>query len=414
MTVAFARRRRVESYHVSPRPAALGGGRAGSGIMYGCPAATGVPESFRGTARPFWKGTMNSASEASAAARLPLRRRVVGRVFGRWLRQAQARLVGPGTLPVAGIHRILVCRPNHRLGNVLLLTPLVRTLEEVFPGAEIDLLVGTGAAHDIFAGYDRVRRVINLGARMARHPLRLLVTLRQLRANGYDLVVDAGRGSQSGRIFAAMIGGRRLLGVPEDQDGDDSAAGLHFAHRPVQALAEALAEPTRLPAPFPPLTVHSSAAARATAQRVLARLCAGAPQGPRVAVFTNATGAKKLAPAWWHRFLDRVQAQRPDCALVEMLPAFGRSPLECRLPAYFSTDIRAMAAFCTQLQAFVSADCGVMHLASAAGVTTLGLFSRTNPRLYGPFDHGSQAFDVGSLSPEQVADALLERLPPPV
>jgi len=34
--------------------------------------------------------------------------------------------------------RVLVCRPNGRLGNTLLLTPLLQELERVFPGAEID------------------------------------------------------------------------------------------------------------------------------------------------------------------------------------------------------------------------------------------------------------------------------------
>jgi heptosyltransferase III len=363
-------------------------------------------------------GPMNSARPNSAAGpvthgdpRREMRRNLVSALFSRTLRRARERLVAPASLPSTGIHRILVCRPNHRLGNIILLTPLVRALELAYPGAEIDLLVGTGAAHDVFAGYPRVRKVISLGARMARHPWHVLRTLRGLRRADYDLVVDAGRGSQSGRIFAAMIGGKRLLGVadPPSEHGD---APLHFAHRPVQALAEALIERPLLLPPYPSLCIRVGAGEAETARAVLRQLLRGrdADSGVVIGLFANATGAKKLDTAWWYRLIDRIQQLRPDYALVEMLPAHGSSPLACRVPTYFSTDIRAMAAIASQMTAFVSADCGVMHLASAAGAMTYGLFSCTSAELYGPFDHGSRAFDADAVTPEQVAESLLAAL----
>lgn len=361
---------------------------------------------------------MNQARPGQMAApvthgdpRRTLRRRVVAALFSRTLRRAGERLVAPASLPSTGIHRILVCRPNHRLGNIILLTPLVRALELAYPGAEIDLLVGTGAAHDVFAGYARVRRVINLGARMARQPWKVWRTLRGLRRADYDLVIDAGRGSQSGRIFAAMIGGKRLLGV-SDPLSDQGDAPLHFAHRPVQALAEALVERPLLLPPYPSLRIEVGSGEAAAARESLRRLLRGrdATSGVIIGLFANATGAKKLDTVWWYRLIDRIQQLRPDYALVEMLPAHGVSPLGCRVPAYFSTDIRAMAAVAAQMTAFVSADCGVMHLASAAGVMTYGLFSCTSAELYGPFDHGSRAFDVDAVTPEQVAEALLAAL----
>jgi ADP-heptose:LPS heptosyltransferase len=361
---------------------------------------------------------MKSASEvhavdavAPARERESLRRRVVQVVWGRLLKRAESRLVAAGSLPAFGIHRILICRPNHRLGNMLLLTPLVRALETAYPCAEVDLLVGSGIGEEVFAGFARVRNVFSLGARMARHPLRIMSMLRRLRRTNYDLVIDAGRGSQSGRIFAAMVGGRRLLGVPENQDGD--ASGLHFSHRPVAALAAALADRRCLTPPYPALDIQVSEAERLIARSILSQLLRGrdVASEPVVGVFANATGAKLLDKAWWNRFIDRVQEQRPGLAMIEVLPAHGRSMLDCRLPTYFSTDIRAMGALASQLSAFVSADCGVMHLASAAGVATIGLFSRTDHRLYGPFDNGSCALRTDEVSPEQVAETLLCSLP---
>src|SRR5690606_37540564 len=40
-------------------------------------------------------------------------------------------------VPDRGIHRILVVKISHTLGNTLLLTPLLQELEARFPGAEI-------------------------------------------------------------------------------------------------------------------------------------------------------------------------------------------------------------------------------------------------------------------------------------
>ncbi|MCC6171571.1 MAG: hypothetical protein IT481_06025 [Gammaproteobacteria bacterium] len=42
--------------------------------------------------------------------------------------------------------RIAVIRPNHRLGNNLLLTPLLGAIEDCLPGAEVEVVTGGGAA----------------------------------------------------------------------------------------------------------------------------------------------------------------------------------------------------------------------------------------------------------------------------
>jgi len=37
------------------------------------------------------------------------------------------------------VQSVLICRPNHRLGNQLLITPIVQEVIDVFPEAKIDL-----------------------------------------------------------------------------------------------------------------------------------------------------------------------------------------------------------------------------------------------------------------------------------
>jgi len=51
-------------------------------------------------------------------------------VVDRAVRRSQRHLLGVGELPPRDIFRILLLRPNHRLGNTLLLTPLLTELEQ--------------------------------------------------------------------------------------------------------------------------------------------------------------------------------------------------------------------------------------------------------------------------------------------
>jgi len=44
----------------------------------------------------------------------------------------------------ARVKQILICRPNARLGNLLLITPLIKEVSAAFPEAQIDLFVKGG------------------------------------------------------------------------------------------------------------------------------------------------------------------------------------------------------------------------------------------------------------------------------
>jgi ADP-heptose:LPS heptosyltransferase len=50
-----------------------------------------------------------------------------------------------------------------------------------------------------------------------------------------------------------------------------------------------------------------------------------------------------------------------------------------------------------------------MHLASAAGVPTIGLFSSTRPEQYRPYGAQDEVIDVRTATPEQVAARVLAR-----
>lgn len=177
------------------------------------------------------------------------RRRLVAGCFRRLLRSADAQLCEPGQLPVRGIHRVLVCRPNHRLGNTLLISPLLAEIEALYPGAEIDLVSAGCAAGNLFTRRFQIRTVYSLPRKIARHLWATIRLLRQVRSDTYDLAIDACNDSQSGRLLLAIVKARFKLGYPDEPSDRKSAwrdfpCPEHLAHRGVFLLRTAYAGTT--------------------------------------------------------------------------------------------------------------------------------------------------------------------------
>jgi ADP-heptose:LPS heptosyltransferase len=340
------------------------------------------------------------------------RRDSVARVLGRMFRKVGRGLCEPGGLPTAGIHRVLVCRPNHRLGNSVLISPLIAEIETLYPGAEIDIL-GSHAAACLYENRFSVHDVFVLPQKIARHLWVSMRALRALRRCHYDLAIDACHGSQSGRIALALSHARYKLGFPDSRMNPGSAWlalpwPRHLADRSVFLLRQAYAGPTR--ADYPPLNLDLTPREIQEATKVMARVC-GASHGAHrmtVAIFPNATGAKCYSESWWNQFVDTFQSLCPQVQLVDLLAAHGRSQLGSRLTPFYSQNLRRLAAMIACMDGFISADCGVMHLAAASGTPTLGLFSVTDPIKYAPCGGANAALDTRGKHAVAVATAAAE------
>lgn len=339
--------------------------------------------------------TAVSIDEATRAnpTRVPLhgrmhawRRRAITWLLRRVMPPAR-NLVREGELPVAGIQRVLICRPNHRLGNTVMLTALMSEIESRFPGAEVDVLGSGGATRSVYAGFDCLGELFLLDRRALRRPFATIGTLRKLRAKRYDLVVDAAAGSSSGRIAASMARARFQLSV----DALGSDVPTHFAARPVRALRRALgvADAT----PVPNLDLRLSTAERVAGAAALARvLRVPDPSGPTLAIFPNATGRKCLDATWWQTFVSELLARVGPLRIVELVAADGQSRIGNAYPTYFTSDPRKLAAFIDAAGIYVSADCGVMHLAAATSAITIGIFGATDPERYAPYGPRNTGF----------------------
>lgn len=348
-----------------------------------------------------------------------LRRRLVDTCFRRLLDKVDGQLCLPGQLPTRGIHRILVCRPNHRLGNTLLISPLLAEIEAMYPGAEVDIVSGGHAGEDLFAHRFQVRRCYSLPRKIARHLHTTTRLLRELRSDAYDLAIDTCIDSQSARLLLALTRARFKLGYP--REGHPAALAWHGLPRPEQMAQRSVfllrtAHAGQVSRPYPPLGLQLQDSELGHARRALETILAGTAPAPSAArsvvgIFPHATGAKRYGVDWWARFTDALLAIRPDTQIVNLVAEHGQSQLDERYASYYTRNLRHLAAMIACMDAFISADCGVMHLAAAAGTPTLGLFSNTSPAKYGPDGakhatietHAMTAGDVAAIAADWLA-----------
>lgn len=320
-------------------------------------------------------------------------------------------------VPDRGIHRILVVKISHTLGNTLLLTPLLQELEARFPGAEIDIVTRNPVAPSLLSGYPGIGRIHLVPRHGLRHPAAVAGLLRTVRATGYDLAIDADKRSHSGRLLTNHSRARHTVGfVSSKQRG-------HVTHPiplpdnrprecllPVYLLRQAMGDPNTVHWPAPDLRVTREE--RQAGHRQLERLLDPSPvagaeppplRRPVIGIFANATGDKLLGADWWARFLAELAPACRTHDIIELVPAFGRSMLGDRYPAYFTTDLRKLAGVLSALSAYVSADCGVMHLANGACPRTVGLFDTTDPAEWGVFGPNHHNVRLTDRDPEDVA-----------
>jgi heptosyltransferase-3 len=329
-------------------------------------------------------------------------------VFRRMFRRLGSNLCEPGKLPAKGIHRVLISRPNHRLGNTVLMSALITEVQTLYPGAEIDL-VGSEATDTIYSPLFGVYRVFALPRRIARHLWYTAGIVREIRSSRYDLAIDACNGSQSGKILLSLANARFKLGFPEQGTGLESAWQTlpwpeHLAHRAVFLLRNAYAGQTSQV--YPPLGIVLSKAEMEEAKRMLSALCTAGSQtgaGPVLGVFANATGAKCYGEGWWDDFFDAFQGLCPEVRIIELVAAHGRSNVSDRFVPFYTRNLRHLAAMAAAMDGVISADCGVMHLAAASGTPTLGLFSVTDPAKYAPYGGANKGIDTRHVAAADAA-----------
>jgi heptosyltransferase-3 len=320
------------------------------------------------------------------------------------------------------VRRIVVLRPNHRIGNTLLLTPLMQALEAQFPQARVELVTAGGVAKAVFARYPLVTHLHAFPGKSYQHPGKVLRLLLHIRRQSYDLAIDPTIRSRAGRFLLRFVRARSRLGYAWGENAKDkvlthavapSSAPAHHAEIPVYLLQAAFppAQSAAITAKRAQMDLRLSEAERREGLIELeAVLGPSAAQGPTIGLFAHATGEKCLSPEWWRQLVSCLQARAPALRLVEFVPEDARTRLDGIVPSTFTPQLRMLGAKLAATSLVIIADGGVMHLADASGATVLALFKSTSPSQYGPRRAGSESLLASHLSAEAVAAKISAKL----
>lgn len=299
------------------------------------------------------------------------------------------------------VERVLISRPNHRLGNMLLITPLVQEITRTFPNCTIDLFVKGKITPVIFQNYPQVKNIIELPKKPLKDFSEYMKVWFSLKRSKYDLVINVEKGSSSGRISTIIpTANFKFFGDDFEELQDKHTNILHIAKYPVYNFRKFLQLLNQHPlnTEVPGLDLKLSNIELEKGKSDLLRITKDETR-KTIAFFTYATGAKCYSIEWWNQFYEIFYSKyQQDYNLIEILPVENISQLERKLPTYYSKDIREIASLMANCELIVAADSGMMHLSSASKTPTIGLFSVTNPEIYAPYGNGSSFIDTNTQS----------------
>jgi heptosyltransferase-3 len=291
-------------------------------------------------------------------------------------------LVLPKIFMRAARPRILVISLR-RIGDLLLTTPLIRSLRRALPDSEIDVLVFANA-RGIVAGNPDINQIISMSQRpTSAESVRLFVSLWQR----YDIAISTQSGDRP--IAFAFAAGRLRIGVTTDDDPwlarrlkrislHRSVPAVEKLHRVEQMLRLA----DILDIPRVPELVCPAAAPHSQV-----------PHGGNYAVIHAAPmfaykewtrdGWRAVAAGLTERGLSVVAIGAPGDAERRYLEDVWRDVTAIHQVGWAETMTLLGGA-----RVYVGPDTSVTHLAAAAGCPTVGLFGPMDPRVWGPWPIG--------------------------
>ena len=297
------------------------------------------------------------------------------------------------------IKKILISRPNHRLGNQLLLTPLVQEVINTFPDCEIDLFVKGGVAYPVFENYEQIDKIIQLPKKPFSHLLDYGLCWLKLKKKRYDLVINGDKNSSSGRLSTQFAKATyKIFGDINEEIKTLYKDYEHISKYPIYNLRHFLEKLgfSKNNNDMPVLNIKLNEAEIANGKKILDTIVKNDKK--TICIYTNATGNKCYSEDWWETFYARLKKEYPGYHVIEMLPIENVSKIAFKAPNFYSKDIREMGAIIKNTSVFIAADNGVMHLASASLTPTVGFFSVTNQNIYEPYGHGSVALNTNKTT----------------
>ncbi len=317
------------------------------------------------------------------------------------------------------IKRIFVVRINYRIGNMLFTTPMIQQLQHEFPNAKIDVMVGAPFTKVLFSGFENVENVYDFPRELLKKPLEMVRYVRMLRSQEYDIVFNINGGSTSDRIATLLARSKYKVAFCNDDSFTpvnrcvkrEDTHIHHEALKPLELLKICGIEPDY----SLKLSIALTFKELEWGKTELAKLTEG-KKSRKIGIFRNARYDKKLPDDFWKELIEELQKQSDsELVFVDILSPDVPVRLTGEMYGYAQKDLRKLAAFMANLDAFICGDTGPMHLASASGVPTIALFKTTAPDLYGTLKESDCSIVLKDKDMEKITqeiDAHLESLEP--
>lgn len=291
-----------------------------------------------------------------------------------------------------GIPRRVLVIITRRIGDVLLATPLIRSLKQAWPDARIEALVFDGTQGVLLGNPDlHAVHAVPERPRFLRHAALVLRLFKR-----YDLALSLLPGDRP--TLYAWLAGRRRIGLLFDRRGQrwkqwllDQWLPFDAVHTHTVRTHLALAGALNIPAASDVIVswnANDSAAIDALLGKTCTPLAVLHPypkfrykmwhrrgwievaqwlldHGFRVAL-TGGPGADERA------YVDAIAKQLPD----DVINTAGKLTLG------------GTAALLTRAQFYVGPDTAVTHMAAATGIPTIALFGPSEPVRWGPWPKG--------------------------
>jgi ADP-heptose:LPS heptosyltransferase len=347
-----------------------------------------------------------------------------GKRIVRWILRHLARggRIRPGEVDPGSIGRILVIRQDGRLGNLVLMSPLLSALRAALPDAVLDVLISDGF-EEVFQGNPNVDHVLVFRKRRSIWaPWTYAGMVWKVRKAGYDLAVDVSNGyhfSLNGALLTRLSGARYRIGY----DREDAGTFMNIL------------------VPLPPPGTHMADAMREIVRPILPGIL-----DYQTAFYVNEHD-RNFAAVWFHdheiteddsfffihpggkgkkrwgagnfaALIDRIWAatgarivvagSKPDQEIIDEIRRLARYPFDI----LDGVTVGQMAALIERSDLFISGDTGPMHVATALGRPVVAIFLSSDWRTYGPRGKYARivAADDGQVGVDDVVTAIWDIL----
>ena len=299
--------------------------------------------------------------------------------------------VGVGMGHLKPPHTVLVI-VTRRIGDVLLATPLIRSLKRAWPDAAIDVLVFAGTEGALAANPD-IREVVTVAER-PRLPEHLALAAKIFRR--YDVALSLVPSDRP--TVYAWLAGRWRGGLVVDEPKHRWKTGLlhqwiAFDNRDTHTVLMHLAL-ARLVGAEPCYEVVASASDADGAE--LTRHVPFAVSEPYIVMHTYPKFNYKMwRPEAWIELARQLKSQGlhvvltggKDAAEVDYVESIARE-ISGAVNLAGKLTLTQTAALLKHARAYVGPDTAVTHMAAAVGVPVVSFYGPSNPVKWGPWPYG--------------------------